>query len=82
MAHDPYWTHRWVGRRRLPERYGQRCRVLSAVRGKFLLQFQPDRHMAVTVRGTFRRIHHGGTEDTEMARKLRLIKESRKKVCN
>jgi len=47
--------YRWVGRRRLPERYGQRCWLLKAHRGKFLLQFE-DGFCVVTVRGTFRRV--------------------------
>ncbi len=32
-------THVWIGRRLLPERHGQPCRLLVARRGKYLLQF-------------------------------------------
>lgn len=48
-------THIWTGRSYLPERHGQRCRLLVANRGKFLLEFD-DGWRVVTVRGTFRRI--------------------------
>ena len=48
-------THAWIGRRFLPERYGQRCRVLVSRRGKHLIQFE-DGTKTVTVRGTFQRI--------------------------
>ena len=34
-------SHVWIGRRFLPERYVQACRLLAARRGKFLLEF-PD----------------------------------------
>ena len=47
-------THIWIGRRFLPNRHGQLCRVLLARRGKFLLEFQ-DGWKVATVRGTFRR---------------------------
>ena len=47
-------THVWVGRRNLPERYGQKCRLVTAYRGRFLVQFE-DGQGVVTVRGTFRR---------------------------
>jgi hypothetical protein len=46
--------HVWVSRVRLPERRGQRCRLLVARRGKFLVEF-PDGQLVATVRGTFRR---------------------------
>ena len=48
------WTHVWRGRRNLPHRYGERCRILVARRGRFLIQFE-DGTRAITVRGTFRR---------------------------
>jgi len=48
-------SHVWIGRRFLPERYGQACRLLAARRGKFLLEFADGRQVA-TVRGTFRRM--------------------------
>ena len=48
-------THVWVGRKYLPERNGQRCRLVKAVRGKFLLEFA-DGHRVTTVRGTFRKL--------------------------
>lgn len=47
-------THAWIGRRFLPERRGQACRILAARRGKFLVEFG-DGHRAVTMRGTVRR---------------------------
>jgi hypothetical protein len=48
-------THVWIGRRLLPERHGQPCRLLVAVRGKFLVEFA-DGWLVRTVRGTIRRI--------------------------
>ena len=48
-------THVWIGRKFLPGRRGQRCRLLIAYRGKFLLEFG-DGWRVLTVRGTFRRI--------------------------
>lgn len=48
-------THVWVGKRYLPERYGQECRIMIAHRGKFVLLFD-DGHLVSTVRGTFRRL--------------------------
>ena len=48
-------THTWIGRRYLPERYGQSLRLLVARRGKFLVEFA-DGWRAVTMRGTFRRM--------------------------
>ncbi len=47
-------THVWIGRRYLPERHGQPCRLLVARRGKFLLEFD-DGWQVATVRGTFRK---------------------------
>ena len=47
--------YRWIGRRTLPERHGQRLRIVVARRGKFLVEFE-DGLLAVTVRGTFRRV--------------------------
>jgi len=47
-------THVWIGRKRLPQRRGQRCRIVTASRGKFLIEFD-DGWQAVTMRGTFRR---------------------------
>lgn len=47
-------SHVWIGRRFLPERYGQSCRLLKAHRGKFILEFT-DGWLVLTVRGTFRR---------------------------
>lgn len=47
-------SHVWIGRRFLPDRYGQSCRILVAHRGKFLLQFA-DGWRVATVRGTFRK---------------------------
>ncbi len=48
-------THVWIGRRYLPDRYGQPCRLLVAVRGNFLIEFA-DGWLVRTVRGTIRRI--------------------------
>jgi hypothetical protein len=48
-------THIWIGRRYLPERHGQRCRLLVARRGKFLVEFA-DGWRVTTVRGTIRKI--------------------------
>lgn len=48
-------THTWIGRRLLPERHGQPCRLLVAWRGKYLIEFA-DGWRVATVRGTFRRI--------------------------
>lgn len=45
-------THVWIGRRYLPERHGQPCRVIVSRRGKHLIEFV-DGHRTVTVRGTF-----------------------------
>ena len=47
-------TYVWIGRRFLPERNGEPCRLLAARRGKYLLKFA-DGWQVVTVRGTFRR---------------------------
>ena len=47
-------THVWIGRRYLPHRHGQPCRLLKSYRGKHLLQF-PDDWRVLTVRGTFRK---------------------------
>ena len=47
--------HIWVGRRFLPDRYGQPCRLLVARRGKFLVEFA-DGWQVATTRGTFRRL--------------------------
>ena len=47
-------THTWIGRRYLPNRYGQPCRLLVSRRGKHLVEFA-DGWRVVTVRGTFRR---------------------------
>ena len=33
------FTHVWCGRRFLPERHGQPCRLLTAHRRKFVLEF-------------------------------------------
>jgi len=58
-------THVWIGRRYLPERHGQLCRLLKAHGGKFLLEFA-DGWQVLTFRGTFRRrrvgeeVVHGG----------------------
>jgi hypothetical protein len=46
-------THIWVGRRYLPERHGQRCKLIKSARGKHLLRFA-DGKLVATVRGTFR----------------------------
>lgn len=51
----PEFTHRWIGRRLLPHRHGQLCRLLQSHRGKHLVEFA-DGFKAVTVRGTFRRL--------------------------
>ncbi len=48
-------SHVWIGRRFLPDRRGQFCRLLVGCRGKFLLEFA-DGWQVVTVRGTFRRL--------------------------
>ena len=48
-------THTWIGRRFLPERHGQPCRLIASRRGKHLLEFG-DGWRVATVRGTFRRI--------------------------
>ena len=48
-------THYWIGRRFLPERHRQPCRLLVAHRGKFLIEFA-DGWKVATVRGTFRRM--------------------------
>ena len=48
-------THVWIGRRFLPGRHGQGCRLLVSRRGKFLLRFC-DGTLVTTVRGTFRRL--------------------------
>ena len=48
-------THIWIGRRFLPDRHGQRCRLLRSKRGKHLFEFA-DGWQVVTVRGTFRRL--------------------------
>jgi hypothetical protein len=48
-------THVWRGRRNLPERYGEPCRILVARKGKFVLEFA-DGLTVSTVRGTFRRM--------------------------
>ena len=48
-------THTWIGRRFLPERHGQLCRLLVARHGKFLLEFV-DGWQVATVRGTFRKV--------------------------
>jgi hypothetical protein len=48
-------THRWAGRKWLPERYGQRLRLLVCRRGKYLVEFG-DGTKVVTMRGTFRRL--------------------------
>ncbi len=51
---DATWSHVWIGRKFLPNRHGQLCRILVAWRGKFELEFA-DGWRTVTVRGTFRR---------------------------
>ena len=48
-------THVWIGRKWLPERYGQPCQLLKASRGKYAFLFGDGKRVA-TVRGTFRRI--------------------------
>ena len=48
-------THVWIGRRFLPERHGEPCRLLVSHRGKHLLEFADGRQV-ITVRGTFRRL--------------------------
>jgi hypothetical protein len=60
-------THTWIGRRFLPERRGEPCRLLVARGGKFLLEFADGGRVA-TVRGTFRRRHHEPRTDTEHCR--------------
>ena len=47
-------THTWIGRRYLPHRHGQPCKLLASSRGKHLLEFC-DGWRVVTVRGTFKR---------------------------
>jgi hypothetical protein len=47
-------THIWIGRRFLPERNGEPCRLIVARRGKYLVEFSDGRRV-VTVRGTFRK---------------------------
>jgi len=58
VAEGVVMTHVWIGRRFLPERYGCQCKVLVAIRGKFLLEFGDGLQVA-TVRGTFRRLKGG-----------------------
>lgn len=52
------WTHVWYWRAVLPERKGQRCRVLCAGRGpgprNVLVEFE-DGHRAVTLRWAVRK---------------------------
>jgi len=48
-------THIWIGRRYLPDRYCQPCRLLVASRGKFLIEFADGRRV-LTVRGTIRKV--------------------------
>ena len=48
------FTHVWCGRRNLPERYGQPCRLVVSSRGKHVLEFA-DGFRVATVRGTFRK---------------------------
>jgi hypothetical protein len=47
-------THVWIGRKYLPGRLGELCRLLVARRRKFLLEFA-DGYRVATVRGTFRK---------------------------
>ena len=47
-------THVWVGRKNHPDRRGQLCRILVAVKGKFIIEFA-DGTKTVTVRGTFKK---------------------------
>lgn len=45
------WKHRlWS-----PDRYGRLCRIVKAVRGKFLIEFTAG-YRVLTVRGTFKRL--------------------------
>ena len=54
-------THIWIGRRYLPHRHGQLCRLLVSRRGKHLLEFA-DGWRVVTVRGTFRKVKQEATQ--------------------
>lgn len=47
-------THVWIGRRLLPARSGQLCRLIVSRRGKHLVEFA-DGWRVVTVRGTLRK---------------------------
>lgn len=51
-------THRWIGRSFLPERHGQRCRIIiKAKRSRAcLVQFE-DGHLARTTVALLRRLH-------------------------
>lgn len=56
------YSHVWKGRRLLPERYGQKCRLLVARKGKYEVEFE-DGHKTITVRGTFKRRANAADND-------------------
>jgi len=51
------WTHRWHGRKYLPKRHGQLCRVLVKGKGRAaLVEFEPDGYRARTSIACLRRL--------------------------